>query len=220
MTLILDYDGTLHDTKALYGAAVRKALAKLEADGFTADLSVTDERLSRYLGMTADEMWRSFMPALPTDIMKKAAKAVGENMKKGIYLGEAHLYAGVTDALSTLKADGMRLVILSNCDKAYLEAHRAHFDLDRFFAGYFPAESFGYALKAAVVPHIIERFPDDRYIVVGDRSSDLEAARKNGLPFVGCAYGFGEEGELDGSDIVISSPWELVSAVRSLVSEQ
>jgi len=36
--------------------------------------------------------------------------------------------------------------------------------------------------------------------VVGDRRQDLECARACKSPFIGCLYGYGEKGELNGAD--------------------
>ncbi len=38
------------------------------------------------------------------------------------------------------------------------------------------------------------------YLVVGDRRQDLECARSCKSPFIGCLYGYGEKGELNGAD--------------------
>ena len=38
------------------------------------------------------------------------------------------------------------------------------------------------------------------YLVVGDRRQDLECARACKSPFIGCLYGYGESGELNGAD--------------------
>ncbi|MNI79697.1 bifunctional 5'-methylthioadenosine/S-adenosylhomocysteine nucleosidase/phosphatase [compost metagenome] len=48
--------------------------------------------------------------------------------------------------------------------------------------------------------------------MVGDRSSDVEAGKKNGQTVIGCAYaGFGNGHELAGSDVLITSFNELVT---------
>ncbi|MMZ68855.1 bifunctional 5'-methylthioadenosine/S-adenosylhomocysteine nucleosidase/phosphatase [compost metagenome] len=47
--------------------------------------------------------------------------------------------------------------------------------------------------------------------MVGDRSSDVEAGKKNGRVVIGCAYaGFGQATELQGADVLISNFNELL----------
>ncbi|MOA70685.1 bifunctional 5'-methylthioadenosine/S-adenosylhomocysteine nucleosidase/phosphatase [compost metagenome] len=47
--------------------------------------------------------------------------------------------------------------------------------------------------------------------MVGDRSSDVEAGKKNGQTVIGCAYaGFGNGTELQGADVLITNFDELL----------
>ncbi|MNO07071.1 bifunctional 5'-methylthioadenosine/S-adenosylhomocysteine nucleosidase/phosphatase [compost metagenome] len=47
--------------------------------------------------------------------------------------------------------------------------------------------------------------------MVGDRSSDVEAGKKNGHTVIGCAYaGFGDGTELAGADVLITNFNELL----------
>ena len=46
-------------------------------------------------------------------------------------------------------------------------------------------------------------------IVIGDRASDKKGAVTNGLPFIGCAYGYGTAEELEGADAVAKEVPEL-----------
>ena len=51
---------------------------------------------------------------------------------------------------------------------------------------------------------------------MGDRSSDLEIARRHHLPSVGCAYGYGGREEMTGASARIQRPEELERALRSI----
>ncbi len=216
MVLIFDYDGTLHNTAHLYGCAFRRAYERLVADGYAEKRYYSDEEMSRYLGMTADEMWQSFMPDLPPDIMKRTANEVGREMVNLISEGAAVLYDGIEEALSSLKDSGYTMVILSNCHDEYLQAHRNYFRLDRWFDGYYAAEKFGYIPKENIFQFIQRDFPDEKYIVIGDRESDFRVGTANGLKTVGCAYGFGNERELSICNKVIYSPKELLGIIKML----
>lgn len=216
MTLIFDYDGTVHNTAHLYGCAFRKAYERLVADGYAEEHYYSDEDMSKYLGMNAEEMWHDFMPDLPPEIMKKTALEVGSEMVNQISQGSAVLYDGISEALDKLKSMGFKAVILSNCHREYLDAHREHFHLDRWFDGYYCAEDFGNAPKEEIFTHIKKDFPDEKYIVIGDRYSDFKVGTVHGLPTVGCAYGFGDESELSVCTAAAESPSEIVSAVESL----
>lgn len=219
MTLIFDYDGTIHNTAHLYGCAFRKAYDRLVLSGYAKERYYSDEEMSKYLGMNAEDMWNSFMPELPKEVMKKTSSEVGAEMVNQISEGSAVLYDGIETALDEIKGLGYRMVILSNCHNEYLEAHRKHFLLDRWFDGYFCAENYGYISKEEIFPYIRERFPDDEYIVIGDRESDFKVGVVHNFPIIGCAYGFGNDEELSICTAVIDSPNSLVNAVKKLVEE-
>ena len=79
-TVIFDWDGTLHDTKALYGAALRQTLSWLEEQGYSVPADQSDDRLARYLGVNARDMWNDFMPSLPAEIKGECSRQTGEQM--------------------------------------------------------------------------------------------------------------------------------------------
>lgn len=210
MVLIFDYDGTIHNTKCLYGNAVRKTLKHLASEGHVEYRDYSDEYLSKYLGFAPMQMWDDFMPTLPEDIKKAASSEVGEEMMHGIFSGKAQLYDGIENVLDTLKKRGCTLVILSNCKSEYLEAHREYFDLDRWFDSYFAAEDYGYIPKYEIFEYIKKKYPYDEFVSIGDRASDFEAGIKNGFTTIGCEYGFGTKEELSQCDTTVKSVWEIV----------
>ena len=216
MILVFDYDGTLHNTARLYGSAFRRVYDGLAAQGHVPGRYYSDEEMSVWLGVNGPEMWRRFQPDLPEDIRFRASAAVGREMIRGIAEGNAQLYPGVPETLDELRNSGWRMLILSNSREAYIQAHRREFGLDRWFEGYFCAESFGFIPKEDIFPKLRDTFPDDRYIIVGDREPDSRLGKVHGLPTIGCAFGFGSKEELDGFDCVISAFSELPEALDQL----
>lgn len=215
MLLIFDFDGTLHDTKHLYGCALRKVCAGLTAEGFEVPQDLSDDSVSRYLGVNAPDMWNDFMPELPEEVKKRSSRAVGREMIESVVHGDARLFDGITQSLDKLKSDGHKLAILSNCRTRYMDAHRKRFGLDRWFSDYFCAEDYDFIPKQDIYPEIVKRH-GKAHIITGDRDSDFLVGTAHGIPVIGCAYGFGTEAERRVCDIVISSPYELPNAVKKL----
>lgn len=220
MTVIFDFDGTIHNTKHLYGCAFRKAYAMLVKEGYAPPRTYTDEDVSGYLGVSVPVMWQSFMPDLPQDIRHKASMMIGQEMIDGVERGEAVVYEGIFEALALLRQSGCRLLILSNCREAYMNAHRKALGLDNYFDGYFCAESFGFIPKEQIFPLLAERFPDTRYIMTGDRASDLQVGLTNHIPTIGCLYGFAEPDELSEADILVHTPQEIPEQIFRITADQ
>ncbi len=216
MIILFDFDGTLHNTKKLYGDAFRRAYEYLVKEGYAEERYYSDDDVSKYLGVTAPEMWKSFMPDLPKETVKKASGIIGDEMLEGILGGRAVLYDGITETLDTLKDDGHRLMVLSNCRVDYMDAHRKALGLDRWFEDYFCGEAFGFIPKEEIFSFVREKYPDSESIMVGDRDSDILVGTKNHIPSVGCLYGFGTAEELKDASVLVSSPTEIISAVKNI----
>ena len=214
MTLIFDYDGTLHNTAHLYGCAFRKSYQQLVKNGYAEKRYYSDKEMSKYLGMTPGDMWSSFMPQLPKEITEEVSLSIGKEMIEMISDGAAQLYDGIEESLSELRRSGYKMVILSNCKNDYLKAHRKHFDLDRWFDGYYCAEKYNYIPKEKIFSYIKNDFDDEQYVLIGDRESDFKVGLDNNIPVIGCSYGFGTKSELSVCDLIIDSPHELPKCIK------
>lgn len=120
-------------------------------------------------------------------------------MVRQIRKHKAVWYPGAEEMLTVLKNRGYHLVILSNCKVSYREAHWKEFGMERWFDHFYDCESYGFRPKTEIVREIIREYTGP-YLVVGDRRQDLECARACKSPFIGCLYGYGESGELNGAD--------------------
>lgn len=71
--------------------------------------------------------------------------------------------------------------------------------------------------KIQTLSLLLKKEKPDAAVMVGDRKFDIEAGRENGLPTIGCKYGFNPQ-EADLADIVINSAFEIYDAVQQLIS--
>ncbi len=211
--IVFDYDGTLHHSLPLYRSALEQVMQEMNALGLNPQGVLTERKITRWLGMTPDQMWREFMPGLDPDLQRRFSRDIGQWMvRKTGQLGG--LYDDVEETLLVLRNRGWRLMILSNAKQAYLDAHRQTFGLDRFFDGYLAAEAFGYLPKWKIYRNI-ERNEAVTQLVVGDRLDDVIAGVRNGVPVVGCGYGYGDRLELYGANIRIEQFSELLDLTEN-----
>ena len=214
--VFFDYDGTLHNSMAIYGPAFRAAYAWLVEEGHMPLRGFTDEWISQWLGWTTEDMWTTFAPNLPEPVWRHAAKIVGREMDRLTEEGQARLFQGVPEVLGQLKAEGYQLAFLSNCRTDYMDVHRKVFGLDRWFDAYYWAEGYGDIPKWQIYQQVCNRhaFPQ---IMVGDRFHDMEVAMKSDIPFIGCAYGFCREGELEGAAAILEEPKEIPASIEEVL---
>ena len=216
MTVVFDFDGTLHDSMHIYPTALSSALAWLAEEGYAVKHEVTYDEAKSYIGLTSDEMWSICAPELPTDVRDRAAALVGQEMDALIADGTARLFPGVPEMLDAVCALGLELVFLSNCRIAYQEVSRKAFGLDRWFCDYFNSESYGNIPKEEIFPDIKKRHAGP-YAIVGDRYKDLAVASAYNLPSVGCLYGYGTPEELAGATLLAETPAEVARALERIV---
>ena len=214
-TLLFDWDGTLHNTKHLYGEAFRNVYPKLVEAGYVLEKTYDDDTLSKFLGLNVFEAWDIIAPNLPVPVRDRAIKAVGDQMEDGIHHGKAELYPGVEHVLEALKNKGYTLALLSNSKVSYIEAFREHFKLDRFFSAYYPCEAFDFIPKEDIFSQIRNRHSGG-YVMIGDRDSDLKVGTVHHVPTIACAYGYGSAKEWKDASRVAKSPSEIPVLIEAL----
>ncbi|CZR00476.1 Hypothetical protein Tpal_2524 [Trichococcus palustris] len=207
-TVILDYDGTIHDSTRNYIAAFKKAYAYLVGVDQAAPREWEDAEITKWLGYSSKAMWENFMPDLAGEYQSTASKMIGQTLLERAQNGQAVLYEGALETLQALKEKGYHLVFLSNCSHVYMEAHRESFGLDRYFDKMYCTEDFGFIPKYEIFEAIQADFPGG-YLVVGDRFQDIEVAEHHPVHTVGCLYGFGFPEELASADALIEDIREL-----------
>ncbi len=208
-TLIFDYDGTIHDSLAIYKPAFLKAYDYLVDQGLRPKRAFKDSEISRYLGMSPKEMWDDFGKDLDHKIKNKASTIITQEMAYRIENHQAKLYPNAMKVLKTLKDKGYNLVFLSNCKTNYMKHHNQTFKLFEVFDDMIAAEMFDFLPKHAILKKMIHRYKNP-IAVIGDRIHDVKAAKENDLLMVGCLYGFSKDNELDGSDYYINDIKELL----------
>ncbi len=212
-TLVFDYDGTLHETMHVYEPAFRESYEWLITKGYAQRQEVSSQRISSWLGMNAVDMWEDFQPDLPVEIRMQASHILGERMLSLVREHKARWYSGVRETLDELKEQGYPMVILSNSKISTGQTHWEEFRMEQWFAHWYDCETYDWAPKTEIIK-VIQRQRSADLIVIGDRESDLEGAVAAGAPFIGCAYGYGSETELQGAAYLLQKPAELLDAIR------
>lgn len=211
-TIVFDFDGTLHDSMYIYRIALLRGYQLLVDRGVAPPREFSDSYIMGNIGLNCEDAWERMCPDLPWSVTTEAADRVGQVMDELIDDGTARLFPGVPDMLEQLKGGGHELVFLSNCRNAYRDAVRRTFGFDRWFGHYYTAEQFGGIPKERIFETIRDEVPGP-YIVVGDRDKDWALAQAHGLPFIGCLYGYADEGELDGVRYLAKDPLDIARLV-------
>jgi phosphoglycolate phosphatase-like HAD superfamily hydrolase len=210
--VIFDMDGTLVDSEELALRSAEDGLAEYFARKGIPPRIPRREDLRVLVGLPSLEYFAGLLPEeFRVDAALLRAHVVHHEIRR-LREGEGRLFPGVREMLATLRKEGFTLALVSNCGRAYLDGNLEHQGLRNFL-------DLAYCLddgpsKTANVAGVLSRTGRRSGYMVGDRLSDIEAGRANGLTTVGCAFGFGTPEEIATADHLIGSPLDLLRVVR------
>lgn len=213
-TLFVDLDGTLTDPSAGITRCMQHALECLGRP------YPARAELRPYIGPPL--RW-TFPRLLGTDDADLVETAIGHFRQRygTVGLFENEPYPGVAELLSSLRADGYTLYVVTSKPKIYADRILAHFGLDRYFLGVFGPELDGrFDEKRELVQFVLRHVGAEarRTVMIGDRARDVESGKAHGTLTLGVTYGFGSEDELIAAkpDAICHSPWEVDGALSGL----
>jgi phosphoglycolate phosphatase len=130
----------------------------------------------------------------------------------GIY--ENELYPDMAAALCGLKSSSHRMFVVTSKPKVFADRIIEHFGLSPYFEAVYGSELDGTRSdKSEILAWVVgqERLSLAKTVMVGDRSQDIAAGRKNGMATLGVPYGYGTRAELleAGADDLCQSPIDL-----------
>lgn len=183
--LIFDLDGTLWDTTKACAVAWNRVLARLGI----AYRQMTAADVAYVAGRAhAEAIERAFVGLGPADLARIAEETATEDNAEIARRG-GNLYPGVGETVRALSAR-LPLMIVSNCQRGYIELFLEHSGLARHFAD---LECWGNTGRGKTdnLRSVVERNRLSSPLFVGDTEGDREAAHGCALPFVFASYGFG-----------------------------
>jgi phosphoglycolate phosphatase-like HAD superfamily hydrolase len=126
------------------------------------------------------------------------------------------LYPYVKETFSCLKDSGCAIYIASNGQIEYLNAIVNYYHLDNWVTETFSIQQIQSQNKSDLVHTIVNKYNVEKGAVIGDRLSDIKAAKDNSLVAIGCNFDFAQVNELTQADIIINSLVELKTILEKL----
>ncbi|PZD94262.1 HAD family hydrolase [Paenibacillus sambharensis] len=209
--VIFDMDGTLFQTETLLTVVHDRLFQQLREEGLYTKETPPVEALLSCLGMLLKDIWFRVIPDGTPEVHQRADELMLELELEEIAASRGNLYPYVPETLKALKDKGIKLFVASNGLQDYVEAIALHRTIDKLFDGLYTAGGRSTATKVELVRILLEEHGIKSAWMVGDRSSDVEAGKGNGLEVIGCGYAaFGKPDELEGSDVIITDFRELL----------
>lgn len=205
--LLFDLDGTLTDPRPGFVGSLRHALERLGT------ACPDDDVLASFIGPPLRGTFATLLQTADRALVERAMSLYRERYgEAGLF--ENEVYDGIREMLETVSGQASALFVATSKPRVYAERIAKHFGLDRYFARVYGAELGGrFDDKADLLEHLLaaEKVRADTAVMVGDRATDIVAARANGVRAIGVLWGYGSEAELveAGAEGLCSAPAQL-----------
>ncbi|MCM3638464.1 HAD hydrolase-like protein [Sporosarcina luteola] len=212
-SFIFDMDGTLFQTDRILELALNETFEHLRSmDNWNGATPI--EKYREIMGVPLPVVWETLMPTHSKEDRELTDGYFLERLLENIRDGNGALYPGVKELFSYLKKNQCSIYIASNGLIGYLEAIVSYYRLDRWVTETFSIEQIDSMNKSHLVRSIVQKYGITNGAVVGDRLSDINAAKDNGLLAIGCNFDFAKEDELAQADIIIDDLLELKKILK------
>jgi phosphoglycolate phosphatase len=219
--VILDLDGTMYCSTATTVGAVEMAVRDINERHGLAIPRPSPGAIMGGVGKTREDYVTTVIPTLPRAHVDEMSDLIWHWEHELISGGKGSLFPGVLEGLEMLRDAGYLLAIATNAGTSYMHFVLDTFDLRSYFSETWCAGERGTLDKADLILGILTTLDvwPDRAVMVGDRSSDIAAAKSAGTWSIGCDWGFASSNEFGGADRVIHSFAELAPLVQTWETE-
>ena len=210
--VILDFDGTIGDTRGLIVRTMQQTIAELGLP------RRTDDECAAMIGLPLKQTFTELIPMSDAtgDLCAATYRRIfADNNRPGV----VPMFPGVGDTVRRMHAAGMLVTIASSRLRPSLEAFVAEMGLGRYIP---------YILSVGDVEHakpapdmVLKTLADnglrpEEAIVVGDTVFDIRMAHSAGVRAVGVTYGNGTRADIEAerAEYVIDDFGELYGIVK------
>ncbi len=206
--LIFDMDGTLFQTDKILEASLDDAFERLRSQKqWEAETPI--QKYREIMGVPLRKVWETLLPDHSSEERARTDAFFLERLILNIREGKGALYPHVQEVFSYLIENDYSIYIASNGLIEYLNAIVDYYNLDQWVSETFSIQHIESLNKSDLVRHIVDKYEMTSGAVVGDRLSDIHAAKDNGLLSIGCRFDFAREEELVQADVIIEDLLEL-----------
>ncbi|TDL86231.1 HAD family hydrolase [Vibrio vulnificus] len=209
--IIFDMDGTLFQTNLILEPALEETFDVLRKENLW-DTKTPIEQYRGIMGAPLPVVWKTLCPNHSLEIRVKSNGIFHKKLIELIQAQKGALYADVERTLNELSKK-YPLFIASNGQIEYLQAIVETYNLDRFIQNTYSIQLIRSGHKSDLVQMVKNKNQIENGYVVGDRSSDISAAKDNELIAVGVNFDFAQEDELKQADFVVNNFKEILELV-------
>jgi phosphoglycolate phosphatase len=193
----LDIDGTVFSSEEIIYPVYKEAIEKF-ASSQSQQIEIPGrERIMLEIGKPVKVIFENLFPEMPYKDRDQISDSILRLLCEKIDNGMGDYYPDVTKTIEEIVSRGAKILVASNGRPPYIEAILRKLNVLQHVV--YPTYIEGKSIfsKSDIMRSYVARGLDSREILmVGDRSSDLEAALAIDGDFAWCAYGHAPPGEI------------------------
>lgn len=206
--IVFDLDGTLNRTDLVSVAAHQQAQREFGVPVRDAAFIIS------MFGGAARDTFPLLAPGLSDEGHRAYNERVAE-LERERLPEYGRFYDGTDRMLTALREKGWHTAVCSNASARYIDAVLQALRLRPLIDELRPLEL--HLTKIETLRLLLEKVGPVHAVMVGDRRYDWEAADGNGIPFIGCLYGFAPD-EVRGAGRAVEYPIEIVEAAEQMAA--
>jgi HAD superfamily hydrolase (TIGR01549 family) len=182
--MIFDIEGTLID-------CIPQNLRSWQETLSSFGMTVSFEVLQLYSGMDGDDMLQILAPDMDKKLRNRALEAEGKNFQAR-YLQSVRPFAGIRNLFETIKREGGKIAIATDCTDPVLRHYRAVLGIDDLIDVIACGEDVEEGKPSPKLVRLAAQRLDldpARVVMTGDTPYDAEAARGAGVSALGVLTG-------------------------------
>ena len=209
--VLFDVDGTLFSSEGIIEQIYKDEFKKFnERYGKPGIIPGHDEIMAQ-IGKPVVKIFEALAPDLTLEERENLGEIILSELVTLILNGAGEHYDGVSQTIESLSRK-YRIFAASNGRLPYVDAILKANKIEKFFEAIPHVDNINIKNKNELVSSILKNYrlnPEDA-VLIGDRTSDRDAALENGCYFIACRYGHGGEEEWKGAHAFIDSITDLL----------
>ena len=212
MHLLFDLDGTLTDSRDGIVRCFQHALHHMQGSVPAAST------LARYIGAPTPlaDCFAELLQTTDEELIDRAVTAYRARFET-VGMFENALYPGVEDALDALTRAGFRLHVVTAKPVVFASKIVEYFRIAPYFLSvHGPDLTARQCEKASLIQQALSanQILPTEAIAIGDRGTDIAAARANDIRSIGVTWGYGDRHELADADRIVDTWHDLVACLQ------
>lgn len=214
--VFFDVDGTIFSSEGIILDVYHDNFQKFQQETGKPERLPTLDEVMAQIGKPVRTIFDNLVPELSFEEKERLSNAILADLVSRIENGKGDYYPGITDAVKALHEAGLMIFAASNGRKPYVDAILKACGIYDFFTEVPVLDYKSIHTKEELVAHTLQKhgLMPEECALLGDRESDRQAALKNSVAYVACAYGHGDAEEHRDAIRIIQKPEEMLFLIK------